>query len=99
MRNRLHTFKEAIKTGTAKLREELPNLLAKYGLVAPDMYSEDTDTVGLEAFFKWLRACVTMLDAGAHFHEDISVVFTVRTLSAAVYGLFPTEAGRGGSPS
>ena len=35
-----------------------------------------------------------MLDAGAHFHEDISAMVTVRTLSAAVYGLFPSEAGQ-----
>jgi len=45
MRTRLRTFKEAIKIGSAKLQEELPNLLAKYGLVAPDMFPEDTDTV------------------------------------------------------
>ena len=37
-----------------------------------------------------------MVDAGAHFHEDISAVVAVRTLSAAVYGLFPTEAGATG---
>ena len=75
---------------------ELPDLLEKYGLVAPDMSSEDTDTVGLEAFFKWLRACVAMLDTEAYFHEDISAVVAVRTLSAAVYGLFPAEAGNTG---
>ena len=33
-----------------------------------------------------------MLDAGAHFNEDISAVVAVRTLSAAVYNLFPSEA-------
>ena len=33
-----------------------------------------------------------LLDAGAHFNEDISVVVAVRTLSAAVYSLFPSEA-------
>ena len=33
-----------------------------------------------------------MLDAGAHFHEDISAMVAVRTLSAAVYSLFPSEA-------
>jgi len=93
---RLRTFKEAIKTGSAKLQEELPDLLAKYGLVAPDIFPEGTDTVGLESFFQWLRACVAMLDARAHFHEAISVVVTVHTLSAAVYGLFPTEAGQVG---
>jgi hypothetical protein len=37
-----------------------------------------------------------MLDAGAHFHEDISAVVAVCTLSAAVYGLFPSEAGQAG---
>ena len=37
-----------------------------------------------------------MLDAGAHFHEDISVVVAVRTLSATVYGLFHAEAGNTG---
>ena len=35
-----------------------------------------------------------MLDAGAHFHEDISAMVTVRTLSAAVYSLFPSKAGQ-----
>ena len=35
-----------------------------------------------------------MLDAGAHFHEDISAMVAVRTLSAALYGLFPSEAGQ-----
>ena len=44
------------------------------------------------AFFKWLRACIALLDARAHFHEDISAVVAVRTLRAAVYGLFPAEA-------
>ena len=34
-----------------------------------------------------------MLDAGAHFHEDISDMVAVRTLSATVYSLFPSEAG------
>ena len=45
----------------------------------------------------WLRACVAMLDVGAHFHEDLSAVVAVRTLSAAVYGLFPAKAGNTGS--
>ena len=93
MRTRLRTFKEAIKSGSEKLQEELPDLLAKYGLVAPDIFPEGTDTVGLESFFQWLRACVAMVEAGVHFHEDISAVVAVRTLSAAVYGLFPAEAG------
>jgi len=96
MRTRLRTFKEAIKTGSEKLQEELPDLLAKYGLVAPDIFPEGTDTVGLESFFQWLRACVAMVEAGAHFHEDISAVVAVRTLSIAVYGLFPAEAGATG---
>ena len=33
-----------------------------------------------------------MLYTGAHFHEDISTVVAVRTLSAVVYGLFPSKA-------
>ena len=37
-----------------------------------------------------------MLDAGAHFQEDISAVVAVRTLSAAVYGLFAAKAGNAG---
>jgi hypothetical protein len=60
------------------------------------MFLEGTDTVGLELFFQWLHACVTMVDAGVHFHEDISAVVAVRTLSAAVYGLFPAEASTTG---
>ena len=80
MRTRLRTFKEVIKTGSEKLQEELPDLLAKYGLVAPDIFPEGTDTVGLESFFQWLRACVAMVEAGAHFHEDISAVVAVRSL-------------------
>ena len=36
--------------------------------------------------------CIAMLDAGTHFNEDISTVVIVRTLSAAVYSLFPSEA-------
>jgi len=79
-----------------KLQEELPDLLAKYGLVAPDIFPEGTDTVGLESFFQWLCACVAMVEAGVHFHEDISAVVAVRTLSAAVYGLFPAKAGAPG---
>ena len=51
MQRRLRTFKEAIKTGSEKLQEELPDLLARYGLVAPDMFLEGTDTVGLGSFF------------------------------------------------
>ena len=57
------------------------------------LLTEGTDTVGLSSFFQWLRACVAMLDAGAHFHKDISAMVAVRTLSAVVYGLFPSEAG------
>ena len=45
----------------------------------------------MDDFFKWLRAGIAMLDAGAHFNEDISAVVAVRTLSAAVYSLFPSE--------
>src|SRR6185437_657774 len=94
MQKRLRTFKVAIKTGSEKLQEELPDLLARYGRVVPDMFPEGTDTVGLGSFFQWLRACAAMLDAGAHFHEDMSAMVAVRTLSAAVYGLFPSEAGQ-----
>jgi regulator of replication initiation timing len=96
MRNRLHSYKEAVKAGAAVLQEELLELLEKYGLVAPEMSSEDRDTIGLEVFFKWLRACVAMVNAGAHFQEDLSAVVAVRTLSAAMYGLFPAEAGNAG---
>lgn len=64
--------------------------------MALDIFLEGTDTVGLEPFFQWLRVCVAMLDAEAHFHEDSSAVVVVRTLSAAMYGLFPTEAGQVG---
>ena len=35
-----------------------------------------------------------MLEDGAHFHEYISAMVAVRTLSAAVYNLFPSEAGQ-----
>jgi len=38
-----------------------------------------------------------MVDAGAHFQEDLSAVVALRTLSAAVYGLFPAEADNGRS--
>ena len=62
--------------------------------MAPNMFPEGTDTIGIGSFFQWLRACVAMLDAGAHFHEDISAMVAVRTLSAAVYSLFPSEAGQ-----
>ena len=94
MQQRLRTFKDAIKTGLEKLHEEMPDLLARYGLVAPDMFPEGTDTVGLGSFFQWLRGCVAMLDAGALFHEDISAMVAVRTLIAAVYSLFPSEDGQ-----
>ena len=50
------------------------------------------DTIEVEVFFKWLRVRIAMLDAGAHFYEDISAVVIVRTLSTAVYGLFSAEA-------
>ena len=72
------------------LQKELPDISKKYGLDAPDVSSGDT--VGVDDFFKWLCACIAMLDAGAHFNEDISAVVAVRTLSAAVYSLFPSEA-------
>ena len=51
MQKRLRTFKEAIKTGSEKLQEELPDLLGQYGLVSPDMFPEGTDTVGLGSLF------------------------------------------------
>src|SRR6185437_11041244 len=38
MQRRLRTFKEAIKTGSEKLQEELLDLLGQYGLVSPDMF-------------------------------------------------------------
>ena len=79
-----------MRAGATKLQKELPDILKKYGLDAPDVSSGDT--VGVDDFFKWLRACIAMLDAGAHFNEDISAVVAVRTLSAAVYGLFPSVA-------
>ena len=37
-----------------------------------------------------------MVDAGAHFHEDISTVIAVCTLSTVVYGLFSAEVGTTG---
>ena len=77
------------------MQEVLPDLLEKYGLAAPEVSSKDA--IEVETFFKWLRACVTMLDAGAHFHEDISAVVAVCTLSVAVYGLFLADAGNAGS--
>ena len=49
MQKWLRTFKEAIKTGSEKLQEELPDLLARYGLVALDMFPEGTDTAGVGA--------------------------------------------------
>jgi hypothetical protein len=85
-----HSFKESVRAGATMLQKELPDILKKYGLDAPDVSSGDT--VGVDDFFKWLRACIAMLDAGAHFNEDISTVVAVRTLSAAVYNLFPPEA-------
>ena len=72
------------------LQKELPDILKKYGLDAPDVSSGDT--IGVDDFFKWLRACIAVLDAGAHFNEDISVVVVVCTLSTMVYSLFPSEA-------
>jgi len=90
MHKRFHSFKESVRAGATKLQKELPDFMKKYGLDAPDVSSEDT--VGVDDFFKWLRACIAMLDAGAHFNEDISTVVAVRTLSAAVYSLFPSEA-------
>jgi molecular chaperone GrpE (heat shock protein) len=85
-----HSFKESVRAGATKLQKELPDILKKYGLDAPDVSSGDT--VGVDDFFKWLRACIATLYAGAHFNEDISAVVAVRTLSAAVYSLFPFEA-------
>ena len=79
-----------MRAGATKLQKGPPDFLKKYGLDAPDVSSEDT--VGVDDFFKWLRACIAMLDAGAHFNEDINAVVAVRMLSAAVYSLFPYEA-------
>jgi len=90
MHKRFHSFKELVRAGAAKLQKELSGILKKYGLDAPDVSSGDT--VGVDDFFKWLRACIATLDAGAHFNEDISAVVAVRMLSVAVYSLFPSEA-------
>ena len=89
MHKHFHSFKESARAGATKLQKELPDILKKYGLDTPDVSSGDTVRVD---DFKWLRACIAMLDAGAHFNEDISVVVAVRTLSAAVYSLFSSEA-------
>ena len=85
MHKHFHSFKESVRAGATKLQKELPDFLKKYRLDAPDVSSEDT--VGVDDFFKWLRACIAMLDAGTHFNEDISAVVAVRTLSVAVYNL------------
>ena len=90
MHKHFHSFKESVRAWATKLQKELPQILKKYGLDAPDVSSRDT--IGVDDFFKWLRACIAMLDAGAHFNEDINAVVAVRTLSAAVYSLFPSEA-------
>ena len=60
MHKRFHSFKESVRAGATKLQKELPDFLKKYGLDAPDVPSEDT--VGVDDFFKWLRACIAMLD-------------------------------------
>ena len=90
MHKRFHSFKESVRAGETMLQKELPDILKKYGLDAPDVSSGDT--VRVDDFFKWLLACIAMLDAGAHFNENISDVVAVRTLSAAVYSLFSSEA-------
>ena len=60
MHKRFHSFKESVRAGATKLQKELPDILKKYGLDAPDVSSGDTD--GVDDFFKWLRACLAMLD-------------------------------------
>ena len=64
-RNRLHSYKEAVKAEAVALQEELPDLLEKYRLVAPELSSEDN--IGLEKNFKWLRACVAMVGCWGSF--------------------------------
>ena len=98
MRSRLHNYRGAIKAGAIALQQQLPDLMAKYGLSAPDMASGSSgETVGLEDFFRWLRTCVAMVEASARFYEDLSAIVAVRTLSATVYGLFPSASGYAGS--
>jgi len=63
-RNRLHSYKEAVKAEVAAL-QELPDLLEKYMLVASELSSEDN--IGLEKNFKWLRACVAMVGCWGSF--------------------------------
>ena len=63
-RNRLHSYKEAVKAEAAAL-QELPDLLEKYMLVASELSSEDN--IGLEKNFKWLRACVAMVGCWGSF--------------------------------
>ena len=52
MHKHFHSFKELVRAGATKLMKELPDILKKYGLDAPDISSGDT--VGVDDFFKWL---------------------------------------------
>ena len=52
MHKRFHSFKESVRAGATMLQKELPDILKKYGLDAPDVSSGDT--VGVDDFFKWL---------------------------------------------
>ena len=63
-RNRLHSYKEAVKAEAAAL-QELPDLLEKYMLVASELSSEDN--IGLEKNFKLLRACIAMVGCWGSF--------------------------------
>ena len=43
--------------------------------------------------FWWLRTCVAMADSFSSFFGDLSAAVAARTLSVAVCGLLPAEAG------
>jgi len=90
-RQTITTYREAICTGAEPLQEDVPKLLAKLGMEAPEL-SPSSDNISVSEMFQWLWACVAMADSGSPF-SDLSVVVAARTLSATICKLLPSGTG------
>jgi hypothetical protein len=65
-------YHATLSVGMAQLQEEGPRLLSAYGLIAPELAGpEDLE---IQQFFKWLRACLAMVDSGSYLYGDLCAI-------------------------
>ena len=55
-------FRQAVANGAFPLQVEIHRLLERFGIDDPPLAGEDTNSVELIEFFRWLRCCIAMTD-------------------------------------